>query len=392
MGELRIGLALSRVRAYGRGFCEGFASYTEVRHDWRLEMMPPDADPSCYDGIVAHVMDDAAAARLAGSGVPVIADFYRAPSHPLAQALPDHAAIGRLAAGVCRERGFTNCAFCGYDGILFSDLRRDGFVKALAENGVECIQYKGGDKALAQFDENVILREVLTPEAPDHIELSNWLATLPRPCALFCCHDLRAFHALTAARSAKLRVPEDLAILGVDKDVLVCNFTMPRLSSIDPNAFGVGKAAAKLLDDIIEGRASRDTVVKVAPLGVVAHASTEKFTYSSPIVNEALLFIRRTLSQNPSSGEVFAHIGKSHTAVEAAFRAELGTTVHAEIQRIRMDEARRLLLMTNLPLAEVSRRSGFASARYFTLAFRKEFGLPPSAFREDSQNSKALQN
>jgi LacI family transcriptional regulator len=331
-------------------------------------------------------MDEAEAARFADSGVPIIADFYRSPSRKLAQVLPDHEAIGRLAASVVRERGFVNCAFCGYDGILFSDRRRDGFVKALAQDGVDCILYEGGEKALAKFDENVILCEIITPDTPDARELSLWLASLPRPCGLFCCHDLRAFNVLTVARSIGLRVPEDLAILGVDNDVLVCNFTMPRLSSIDPNAAGVGRAAAKLLDDIIEGRAARDTVIKVPPLGVVTHASTETFTYSSPIVNEALLFIRRSLSQNPSSSDVFAHIGKSHTVVESAFRAELGTTVHAELQRLRMDEARRLLAMTNLPLADVARRSGFASARYFTLAFRKEFGTSPSAFREKVQS------
>ena len=387
MGALRIGLAFSRSRAYGRGFCEGFSSYTGVRHDWRLEMLPPCAPYSGYDGIVAHVMDDAGAERLVASGVPAVADFYRAPAaqYPLAQAVPDHAAIGRLAADLFRERGFSNYAFCGYDGILFSDQRRDGFAGALAESGFECMSYKCGRKALAQFDQRVILSEELTPNAPDSRELGRWLESLPRPCALFCCHDLRAFQALSAARNAGLGVPGDIAILGVDNDALVCNFTYPRLSTVDGNAFGVGLAAARLLDDVMEGRSARDAVVKVPPLGVVLHDSNDMFTYSSPIVNEALRFIRRSLPLNPTSSDVFAHIGKSHTVVEKAFRAELGTTVHAEIQRLRMVEAKRLLTTTKLSLSDVARKSGFTTARYFAHTFRQAFGVPPSAFRESAR-------
>lgn len=385
MGELRIGLALSRARAYGRGFCEGFASYTEVRHDWRLEMVSPAASLDRYDGIVSHVMNDDDATRLAESGVPVVADFYRRPTKPLAQAIPDHAAIGRMAAGLFRERGFSNFAFCGYDGILFSDMRRDGFARALAEVEAECHQYGGGPKALAQFDENVILREELTPQAPDSDELSAWLESLPRPCGLFCCHDLRAFHALAAARSVGLRVPEDIAILGVDNDVLVCSFTAPRLSSIDNNAFGVGRAAARLLDDLMQGRASRDAVVKVAPTGVVSHASTDVFNYSSQLVNDALRFIHRSLADNITSEDVFNHLGRSHTLVERLFRADLGTTVHAEIQRLRLVEARRLLSTTALPMAEIAKRSGYSSKRYFLHAFRQSCGMTPYDYRESLQ-------
>ena len=232
------------------------------------------------------------------------------------------------------------------------------------------------------FNERVILREELALRAADARALRVWLRSLPRPCALFCCHDLRALQALYAAREEGLRVPEDIAILGVDNDMLVCNFTHPRLSSIDNAAFDVGRAAAKLLDDILEGRASRNACVKVTPMGIVSRASTDVFTYSSPVVNEAMLFMRRSLSQNLTASDIFAHLGKSHTFVENAFRAEVGVTVQSELQRLRLEEAKRLLKSTAMPLANIARRSGFSSPRYFAQAFRHALGVSPSVWRE----------
>ena len=377
---MKIGLLFNRSRAYGRGFCEGVASYTEVRRDWRLEMVE-EGRLGRLDGLIAHVMDDSRAEQFSRLGIPVVADFYRTPRRGFAQALPDNAAIGRIAAEHFLERGFANYAFCGYDGIVFSDGRRAGFAAALAERGYEFASYRTPAKVMDGFNERVILREELAPRASDARGLAAWLRSLAKPCALFCCHDLRALQALSAVGDAGLRVPEDVAILGVDNDMLVCNFTHPRLSSIDNAAFEVGRAAARLMDDVLAGRSPRDACVKVAPGGVVPRASTEVFTYSSAVVNEALAFMRGHLSDNLTASDVFAHVGQSHTAVERAFNAALGVSVQTQLGRLRIAEAKRLLASTSLPLADVARRSGFSSPRYFAQAFRAAEGRSPSAFR-----------
>lgn len=381
VGRMRIGLLFNRTRAYGRGFCEGVASWTEVRPDWRLEMLDGYGRMEACDGIIAHVMDDGAAERLAALGVPVVADFYRRPCFALAQALPDHAAIGRMAADFLRERGFSSFAFCGYEGILFSDARRDGFAAALALSKHKCAVYATPKAVLDGFDDNVILREELAPVAADSAALGDWLAALPKPCAVFCCHDLRAFQALEAAKERGVAIPDELAIVGVDNDALICNFTAPRLTSIDNNAFGCGRAAIKLLDDMLCGRAAPGEVRKVAPRGVVARDSSEAFNYQSPVLNEALMFMRRNIAANLTAAEIIAHVGKSHTFVERLFRSELGTTVQNELRRLRHEEARRLLRMTSAPLGEVAERSGFSSLRYFTAAFSAAEGVSPGAFR-----------
>lgn len=404
---MRIALAFNRTRAYGRRFCEGIASELSLpssrgcggpdRRDWHLEMLSPDPEDmgplGRFDAIVAHVTDDVMAGKLAAAKVPVVADFYRLSSARLlhdaagasriVEAVPDNAAIGSLAAAHFLERGFGNFAFCGYDGIIFSDERRAGFVAALKDRSRDCICYETPPKSLAGFDRKVILREDLTPRAPDARRLGKWLLSLPRPCAVFCCHDLRAFQVLAACKTCGLEVPEDIAILGVDNDALICGFSRPRLSSIDNNAYAVGRAAARALFAMFDGTGGREKVVKVAPLGVCQNASTDRFAYSSAIVNGALGFIRAHLPENLTASNVFAHLGKSHTIVDREFRETLGRSVQGEIRRQRLDEARRLLLDTPLTIAEVAKASGFSSIRYFMQDFNRAFGLSPSALRKE---------
>lgn len=382
---MRIGLDINRARGYGRAFCEGVASWVDVREDWRLEMVDvsgPRTALAGLDGLIAHVVDDRTQKRLARLGIPVVADFYRAAQRGFAQVMPDHAAIGALACDHFRERGFTRFAYCGYDGVLFSDARRDGFRAALRRQCAgDLLEYHSPPDAYAKFGDQVIRREQLAPGAADAAALAAWLRTLPPACAVFCAHDLRAFQVVALAQDAGRSVPRDIAVLGVDNDALVCSFAAPRLSSIDNNAFGCGRAAAQCLDDLIAGRDGAGEVRRVAPRGVVARQSTEIFRYPSPAVNDAILFMRRNLARNLTAAEVFDHVGRTHTYLDELFTREVGRTVHGEIGRLRLAEAKRLLATTALPLGDIATRSGFSSARYFTAVFKAAEGVTPTDWR-----------
>lgn len=382
---MRIGIDINRERGYGRGFCEGIASWVEVRGDWQLEVVRLSDSLMALrrlDGLIAHVVDAEAQSRVEGLGIPVVADFYRTGQSGLAQVMPDHRAIGALAYAHFQERGFSSFAFCGYDGILFSDARLDGFRAALAADGrPEPIVYHAPPEVYHAFGERVILGEELGPPAFDAPLLMQWLRSLPPQCAVFCAHDLRAMHVASLARDAGRQVPDDLAILGVDNDGLVCSFTKPRLSSIDNNAFACGRAAAECLDDLLAGKAGRDTIRLVPPLSAVERQSTEVLRYPSKVVNDAIRFMRRNVSRNLSAANIFEEVGTTHTTLDALFQREVGRTVHAELGRLRLAEARRLLATTALPLSEIAARSGFSSVKYFNSVFRAAEGVAPSEWR-----------
>ena len=187
---------------------------------------------------------------------------------------------------------------------------------------------------------------------------------------------------LLACEASALKVPRDVAILGVDNDSLICNFTTPTLSSIDPDAFGLGRAAADCLDrKLSDPSAAEVSPRKIAPKGLVARTSSETYPLDPPWLSDALVYIRRNVVRHISAADVYAHLGRSHTRVNAIFRERLGSTVQKEIRAAQLAEAERLLKTTALPLSEIAKRSGFASPQYFCNVYSAAFGKPPSAAR-----------
>lgn len=380
----KIALVVERSRAYGRRFCEGVADYAQTKGDWSLEFIDDAGrNLSRYDGFIFRVMDDRTVRRLKRIGKPVVDVFYRKDTG-FGVADPDNAAIARLAAEHFLSRRFDHFAFCGYNGVRFSDARRDAFTEILAGRGFPCDVYDTPSSAMENFSRDVI-RDERVESIADRAELSAWLRRLPRPCAVFCCHDLRAYHVAKTCRAAGLRVPDDIAVLGVDDDTLLCTFLTPMLSSVDPNAFAVGQEAARIMDRMISDPSAADNPpsVFVRPKGVVTRASTETYPVNPPWISKALVFIRRNVRMRISASDVFSHLGLSHALVERAFRKTLKSTVQSEIVRSRLEEAERLLTTTELTVVRVAELSGFSSAQYFCRNFIRARGMSPQQYREE---------
>lgn len=384
----KVGILVERERAWGRLLCEGVAAYAQMCGDWSLRMLErddlrhPDRLKS-FDGFIARVADADIARRFAVLGRPV-ADLSceRQLAGVFVRGVEqDNLAIGQLAARHFIEHRFSHFAFCGYDGKRFSDERRDAFVRCLKLNRFGCETYLAPKAAVRDFDESVSRHEKLSAGA-DAPKLRTWLRRLPRPCAVFCANDLRSYQLLQACEACGLAVPEDIAILGVDNDSLICNFTTPTLSSIDPNAFELGRAAAECLDrKLARPEAASAPPRRIVPKELVVRASSENYPLDPPWLSDALVFIRRNVVRHLTASDVYAHLKLSHTRVNAIFKEKLGTTVQREIRTAQLAEAQRLLRSTALPLAEIAKRSGFASPQYFCNVYTAAFGKPPSAAR-----------
>lgn len=384
---LKIGLLIERERAWGRLLCEGVAAFAQSRADWALEMLErselrrPTSVLRQFDGFLARITDAAVARRFAAIGRPV-ADlscerlldgiFRRG-------VIQDNNAIGRLAARHFIEHRFSEFAFCGFDGKRFSDERRDAFVRCLRLNRFDCRLYRTPRAAVREFDESVSRHERLGAGA-DATSLQTWLRSLPKPIAVFCANDLRSFQLLRACERVGLQVPHDVAILGVDNDSLICNFTPPSLSSIDPDAFELGRTAAEFLDGILSGKTEKPPR-KIPPKELIVRRSTETYPLDPPWLSDALVFIRRNVNRHLTASDVYSHLNLSHTRVNAIFSKKLGTTVQREIRAAQLAEAKHLLTTSSLPLNEIARRSGFASPQYFCNVFTAAFGHAPSAER-----------
>ena len=381
---MRIAVQIETNRAHGRALLEGIADYALARTDWRLEAVEPNAltNPGSlrrFDGFIVRVMDDRTADALIRTRKPVIDTYGRNDRGPIPFIRLDDGAIARCAADCFAEHRYARCAFCGFKGLRFSEVRGDEFRKAVTAIGCSCAMYDGGGSRLKE----TFVRKERMDETSDALALRRWLKSLPKPVAVFCCNDIRAFQLLKACADARIAVPHDVAVLGVDNDKVLCTFANPPLSSIDTNPFALGQTAAQMLDGLLgPPRKAPAAATLHKPRRVVERTSTEFYPMKTQWLSDALVFIRRHLGDGISANDVIAHLGYSHTTVGKAFRAELGLSVQQEIIRQRRERACRLLKETSRTAADIAAECGYPSAQYFAHMFTEHFGITPDAWRK----------
>jgi len=379
---VRIGLLLEFGRAYGRRLCEGVASVALDR-EWELSLYSFDdvvRGVAKADAFIARELDAKTAKTLKTLKKPVVNIYSNDLGAGFSTVDCDHEAVGRLAAEHFLDHRFTNFAFCGYEGTAFSDRRCEAFVKRLAKNNFDCIRYRTPRNALLDFQADLLKGEWFRM-GTDYKQMQAWVRKLPKPVAVFCSHDLRAYQLAQTCRRAGIDVPHDVAILGVDNDIIVCSFSTPMLSSVDPDAFAIGQTAAETLAHMIETPTAKPRHTAVPPKGVVMRPSSEVYPLNPPWLSEALVFISRNVDKNLTSADVGHHLGMSHTPIDRAFRTVLGTSVQKEIVRVRLEMGARLLEKTKLPVGEIAKRAGFSRMEYFCSCFRNKYGVRPSEYR-----------
>ena len=195
------------------------------------------------------------------------------------------------------------------------------------------------------------------------------------------CDDNRGREVLEACRAAGLRVPEEMAVVGVDNDELLCELADPPLSSVALNAEAGGYRAAALLDRMMRGRSRKPTRLTVEPLHVVTRRSTDIVALDDAVVASALHFIHDHAGRPIGIDDVVERVLISRRALEIRFKKVTGRTLLAELRRVRLERARRLLQETDLSLSRVAGAAGYSSESYLTQVFRQELGQTPARYR-----------
>lgn len=381
----RIGLLIERHWHYGRRLCEGIASYSRKCGDLELEFPEWDILGNIkalhrYDGFIARIWNPAMAAQLKAANRPAIDVYGGEPSDDFVLVDQNARLISQLAVRHFIEHHFSQFAFCGYAFQRYSTLRRESFVHALELNHFRCSVFEDESFSADTFGQKIIGKGDYDAGIRSK-RLERWLKRLKKPVAIFCAHDLVALELVRVCQELGINVPREVAVLGVDNDPLLCDFTNPTISSVDPNPFEIGYRAAQALAQWIGDPGHKPKDIKPAPAGLVERMSTQVFPFPEPWMTDALVYIRRNIARNINASEVISFLKLSHTTVEKAFRARLGVSVRQEIAKVRIAEAKRLLEKTTLPLAEVCSLSGFSSKAYFTAAFNEATGTTPLEWR-----------
>jgi LacI family transcriptional regulator len=210
----------------------------------------------------------------------------------------------------------------------------------------------------------------------------RWLRSLPKPVGVFVPNDLWGVQVGEACRQVELRVPEDVAILGVGNDDLYCELTRPPLSSIIVPAEQIGYEAAALLDRLLSGGKPPREPILLSPIGVATRRSTEVLAIDDPDVVAAVRYIREHAHLPLRVSDVLRQVPSGRRTLERRCRRALGWGLGEEIRRTHLEQARRLLATTDLPIKALATQAGFSDYCHMAVAFRKELGTSPSAYRQ----------
>lgn len=375
----RIALLVETSLAPGREILRGVARYMHEHRPWLVYHTPHALRQSVPrwlrrwrgDGIIARVQTQQMAEEISTLGIPIVDVLGAVPETPFPLVHVDNAAIAHMAAQHFRERGFHHFAFVGIENENWSQQRYISFRAALPDICNDLPLYEFKRRMLHGACSNQV-----------EIELANWTKALKRPSAVFVCSDQAGPLFLKACKRAQVRVPEDIAAIGVDNDEPLCEVCSAPLSSIDPGHAGVGYEAARLLDSIITGinTQPQDSLL-VAPRKVVSRRSSDILAIDDLLVVAALRLIQDHAHEGLRVQTIADRIGLSRSGLQRRFRAAVKCSIHQEIQQTKLRRARDMLIGTKLSLATIAERSGFRHQEYMSAVFKAHFQQTPGQVR-----------
>jgi LacI family transcriptional regulator len=324
------------------------------------------------DGIIAAINTTAEAACVKQLNIPIINISGTLPKTPVPRVSLDNGLVGKLAAEHLIERGFREFAYFGLCDVAYSAVRQRAFEARLVAAGFQSLALLAPPTYRAK---NQRWRD-------DQRKLVKWLASLPTPIGLFAVTDYRAQQALDACRQMGVRVPQQVAVVGVDNEEVICAHVQPPLSSVARNNQQEGYHAAAMLDRLIHGKEVETIEEMIPPLGVIARESTDTVAFKDARLCAAIEYLNKHIEDPLGVQQLASHVGVSRRWMEYAFRDALGESPYQYIRNRRLKLAQQLLEEEpTVKIYQVARRTGFTSAKQLSMAFGQEFGVSPREYQ-----------
>ena len=269
--------------------------------------------------------------------------------------------------------GFKNYGFVGeINDVHWSRYRGKAFREQLHQAGFSCHVYGSPPNNEAR------------DWALEHGRLSQWLKSLPKPIAILAGMDARGHQVLETCLNSGISVPYEVAILGVDNDELICESTFPPMSSILMEAKDVFFYAAEILDKLMQRKIRKKTDLRYGPKCVVARRSTDPVNCVDKLVSQALDFIWINSGKPFSIDRMARMLDISRRTLEKRFREKVGSGISQEINRVRLEKAKSLLLSTALSISEITGLCGYNTDSYLGILFKEKYGMTMTKFRQAS--------
>ena len=372
----KVALLVETSREFGRSFLYGVARYSRTHEPWvfyretgGLERSIPKIKDWGADAVMTRTLKHSE--QLYSLGIPIIYIVHREfEQSPYPMVVTEGKKIAQMATEHFLDRGFRYFAYCGFDTMSWSVQRGHFFAQFLTDAGFPVETYNQPVHRHLQQWEN------------EQAILAGWLKALPKPVAVMACNDDRGQHVIEACKMVNIKIPEEVAVLGVDNDVLVCDLCEPPLSSVALNTEKAGYDAAELLDKLMHGDAMTGQKIIVEPTHIVTRRSTEILSIQDPDVVAALRFIRNNCRSRISVDDVVDALTISRRVLEKRFRKQLNRSILEEIRKARTDAAARMLVETEMSISQIAQKLGYTETAHLSRYFHKEKGISPIAFRK----------
>lgn len=274
----------------------------------------------------------------------------------------DNEAVGKMAADHLMGLGIENITFCGINGVVWSRERLDAFRASI------------GDTMLEEYLSN--------DENTDWLSLRDWLEDLPKPVAIFACNDMMAKTLIEVCLSSGLKVPQEVAVLGVDDDSFICNITTPTISTVKLDFEGIGyKVGSKIERAILCGEYEEDVILH-EPVRIIERESTPPLQIKDPYVRKVLDYLQKHYTEDISISDAIRDIPLSRRSIEIRFRKEMsGKTMLHTLTDLRIEKMKTLLEQTDEPVFNAAILSGFNESTNINRVFKASTGYAPREYR-----------
>jgi LacI family transcriptional regulator len=377
-----VALIIETSKIYGREILMGIGQYLRLRQPWSIftaERGQDDPEPAWLktwkgDGIITRSLDMRLCRAAAARGIPVVSLRHLVEKPEFPSLFPDQGLIASRIVEHFFERGFRNFAYVGVAGNKgWERQRRASFIRILGERG--CV--------------NLAIRPLLAEPGltweEEEEEIAAWVRTLPTPIGIMVNFDTQGVQVLEACRRIGAHVPDDVAVVSVDNDSVLCEVATPALSSLDQNVQKLGFEAASMLDRMIAGKDVEKRNYFVEPGHVVVRQSSDVLAVGDERLAKAIRFVRENACKGADVNAIARASGMSRRALEKKFMERIGRTPLGEMQELRFRRVRQLLLETDYVLPQIAEIAGFQYQEYMVRFFKKRSGMTPGQYRREKR-------
>lgn len=378
---IKILLLIDFSSEFSRGILKGLIQYSKDHGPWIFYRLPSYyktlygekgviqwAKEWKADAIIAR-WDEEGTHLLTSLNIPIILQNYKSRSDYFSNLTGDYIGTGEMAAHFFIKRRYQNFAFYGNKGVIWSQERAEGFRKEIEKAGGNYYYFESENLDGEQWSSS-------------HLQLDNWLLSLPKPIALFACDDSFALRVSEICKINNIAIPDEIALMGVDNDELICNLSDPTISSIVLDVEKGGYEAGRLMDQLIHHQREEPFNIVIRPTRFELRKSTEKYNITNEYILQVVHYIEKNFTSEINIEELTRLVPLSRRNLEVKFKNEMGTTIYQFILNCRIDYFTHLLLTTNRPLFDLAIDAGFSDYKNISRLFKRMKGCTPLEYRE----------